>query len=69
VLKFMRALTVVFVAQVISACTGEQTYNSLQGARENECRAIPDAVQRDQCYAEACKSYDKFNQERNESRK
>jgi len=49
-------------------CSNQQAYNSLQGARENECRQIADANERDSCFENARKSYDQYEQQRKESR-
>lgn len=62
-------LTAISIAAVLSGCTNQGTYNSLQGARENECRQIVDTRARDQCFDDARKPYGKYEQERNESRK
>lgn len=56
------------VAMGLLGCTNRDTYDSLQGAREQECRQIADASERDQCFDNARTSYDKFEQRRNESR-
>lgn len=56
------------VASGLLGCTNQQAYNSMEGAREHECRQIADANERDLCFANARKPYDKYEQERNESR-
>lgn len=65
--KLIRAVFIFCGAQGLFACSGEQVYNSLQGARENECQQIVDATQRNQCLENAHKSYDKYDRQRNES--
>ncbi len=65
-MKGMLVMTVGFF--VLGGCSNQQAYNSLQGARENECRQIADATERDSCFENARKSYDKYEQQRKESR-
>ena len=66
--KLIRAAAILLSMQIVSACSNQQAYNSLQGARENECLKVVDAAQRNQCVDNAHKPYDKFEQQRNESR-
>lgn len=66
--KVIRALSVLSGSVFISACSNEQMYNSMQGARENECVKIIDAEKRAQCMNDAHKPYNQFEQQRNESR-
>lgn len=67
--KLIRAIFVTAGALIFIACSNEQVYNSLQGARENECPKIVDAAQRSQCFDNARTSYDKYEQQRNDARK
>lgn len=66
--KLIRAALVLLTLQLVAACSNQQAYNSLQGARENECQKIVDATQRNQCFDNAHKPYDQFEQQRSESR-
>lgn len=61
----------VFVTTLIclAACSNEQIYNSLSGAKENECQKIVDANERARCLDAAKESYEKYQQRREESQK
>ncbi|MGZ8252389.1 MAG: hypothetical protein ACXWT7_08590 [Methylophilaceae bacterium] len=60
----MRYLATVCLALIcLQACTGQQMYNSAQGARQNECRKILDNAARDRCFETADKQYDQYSKE------
>jgi hypothetical protein len=64
----MKGLTLgVLTGLLLSGCTNQQLYSSMEGARENECRQIADPNERDLCFDNARKSYDKYEQQRKES--
>lgn len=64
----IRGMMIVAGVQTLGACSNAEVYNSLQGAREQECQQIVDALQRNQCLDNAHKSHEQFERERNESR-
>lgn len=66
--KLACAMLMTWGWSLISACSNQQVYNALQGARENECVKIVDATKRAQCMNDAHKPYNQFEQQRNESR-
>ena len=65
----IRVLLIVIGVQILGACSNAEVYNSMQGAREQECQHIVDAAQRNQCLDSAHMSHDRYEQQRNESRK
>lgn len=64
-----RLIGVLAVAALLNACSNKEVYNSLQGAKENECRQIVDADARTRCFDNARTSYDNYKQQREESSK
>lgn len=49
---------------LLSACSGQQLYQSSQGLRQGECDRLMDAGKRQQCIDAANKPYDVYEKER-----
>lgn len=54
---------------LLTGCSNKEVYNSMQGAKENECQKIIDAGERARCLDNAHQSYDKYRQQREDSSK
>jgi hypothetical protein len=50
-------------AFVVSACSNEQTYNSLQNYQKNQCNKRVDNVERERCLQEADTSYGEYKKQ------
>jgi hypothetical protein len=48
----------------LTGCSNRQVYDSLQGAKQNECNKIADNNERQRCFDDAGKSYDRYQRER-----
>jgi hypothetical protein len=48
----------------LTACSNREVYDSLQGARQQECGKIIDDSARQRCFSEAGKSHDRYEKER-----
>lgn len=48
----------------LSGCSNRQVYDSLQGAKQNECSKVVDNSERQRCFDDANKSYDRYRRER-----
>ena len=60
---------IIFILAALLAlcgCSDRQVYDSLQGAKQNDCNKIADNNERERCFAAANQSYDRYEQERNE---
>lgn len=62
--SFVIIIAAALAALATAGCTNREVYDSLQGAREDQCRKIADADARQRCYDDAHKSYDKYERER-----
>jgi hypothetical protein len=60
----MKFLSFLAILLALTACTNREVYDSLQGARQNECSKIVDDGARQQCYSDAGKSHDRYEKER-----
>ncbi|HSB95765.1 MAG TPA: hypothetical protein VLC91_04930 [Spongiibacteraceae bacterium] len=49
---------------LIMGCSNREVYDSLQGAKQNECNKIVDNNERQRCFDDAGKSYDRYRRER-----
>jgi hypothetical protein len=49
----------------LTGCSNREVYNSLQGAKQNECNKIVDDNQRQHCFEEANRNYDRYQREQN----
>jgi len=49
---------------LITGCSNREVYDSLQGAKQNECNKIADNSARQRCFDDAGKSYDRYQRER-----
>ncbi len=54
-------------AALLAGCSHEQMYNSMQGAKENECQKIIDASERARCLDNAHMPYQQYRQQRDDS--
>lgn len=45
-------------------CSNREVYDSLQGAKQNECNKVVDNNERQRCFEDANKSYDRYQRER-----
>lgn len=60
----MKAAFLIAALLSVTACTHREVYDSLQGARADECSKIPDADSRQRCFEQANRSYDQYERER-----
>ncbi len=60
----MKPFLLIATLLALTACTNRQAYDSLQGARQQECGKIVDANERARCYGVASQPYDRYEQER-----
>jgi hypothetical protein len=59
--------SILFIAAVLltlNGCSNREVYNSLQGAKQNECNKIVDNNERQRCFENANKNYDRYQQQK-----
>ena len=57
-LKVKSLLVLLFLALLLSACTAEQAYLSVQGWQRNQCNRLPDKAESDRCMSRTSTDYD-----------
>jgi hypothetical protein len=57
-------LFIAALAATLHGCSNREVYNSLQGAKQNECNKIVDDNQRQRCFEDANRNYDRYQRER-----
>jgi hypothetical protein len=60
----MKSFLLIVPLLTLTACSNREVYDSLQGARQNECGKIVDDNTRQQCYSDAGKSHDHYEKDR-----
>jgi hypothetical protein len=58
------AVTLAFSLFLLAGCSNREVYDSMQGAKQNECNKIVDNNERQRCFEDANKSYDRYQRER-----
>jgi hypothetical protein len=64
-MSFRWILLIAALATALNGCSNREVYNSLQGAKQNECNKIVDDNQRRHCFEEANRNYDRYQREQN----
>ena len=62
----MKSILFIAALLALTACSNRQAYDSLQGARQQECSKIADNGERERCYQNANKPHDRYEQERSQ---
>jgi hypothetical protein len=63
------ALALLVLVPVLAGCSQRQLYLSAQGLKEQECRKLSDASERQRCLDSAATDYDDYQRQREAAKK